>query len=486
MHTTPNARLLEWVRKFRADLTPEGTITRVELYHSIEGEMASGCHVREGGRDDERTRDDFQEIWNEGRRKRQRPREVYSAMLSGLREKPKPDEQKAFTNQGSHHGDHGTGASATARGEIMAEMRRTNDLHALVVRMCEATAGSAAVQLQREREENNRLREQTFEYEKLRQAMLDRQLERDIARDDAKAAAAQTQMLWGTLVQLAPVIMTRLLAQPAPAGAALPLQPGLPLPSLSLPRRAVEHPPYRPPRAPHAAVRVARLGDPGRAVAHLYSPRSRPQRSSPSTRASASTQQRPSQSARRPRSHPRMENVMSRTSSAVRQLSRVERAQAHAAASAVAQMARKLKGRKLTKKEAKDLTVVASRVALRAAAAAVSSESAARVVRQERRAAIEGAIATVRSRHDVRSDPRSATSPPGSASEAGTVSARRALALGRSPTVRCDSKSSRRAFALAVARARRSSVEAARQLARRVAGVAPPRSVRTGRTIAGS
>lgn len=238
MQTTPNQKLLEWVRKFRADLTPEGTITRIELYHSIEGQMGERLATFEmADRDDDEDPDDLaQEIWDEAeddsasRPQGQIERYVVQAFRGDTRE---PDEQKAFTTIGKLVSAlTGNGSEPpTMLGQTAAEMRRTNDLHALVVRMCEATAGSAAVQLQREREENNKLRETAFRYEELRQQLLDRSLDRELQRKDAEASQQMNNMLLGTLVQLAPVILARLLAAPAPAGAALPLQPPPPAPA---------------------------------------------------------------------------------------------------------------------------------------------------------------------------------------------------------------------------------------------------------------
>lgn len=237
MQTTPNQKLLEWIRKFRADLTPDGTITRIELYHSIEGQMGERLATFEmADRDDDEDPDDLaQEIWDEAeddsasRPTGQIERYVVQAFRGDTRE---PDEQKAFTTHGKLvTALTGNGSEPpTMAGQTMAEMRRTNDLHALVVRMCEATAGSAAVQLQREREENNKLRETSFKYEELRQQLLDRSLDREEQRKDSEMSRQMNNMLLGTLVQLAPVILTRLLAAPPPAGAAMPLAPASPSP----------------------------------------------------------------------------------------------------------------------------------------------------------------------------------------------------------------------------------------------------------------
>lgn len=258
MHTSPDQRLLEFIRKFRVDLTPEGTITRLELYHSIEGSMGERLATFEmADRDDDEDPDDLaQEIWDEAEADAAtRPtgsveRYVIQAFRGDTRE---PDEQKSFTVRGKLvTALIGNGSEPpTPAGERWAEMRRTNDLHALVVRMCEATAGSAAVQLERERQENNRLREVAFEYEKLRQQLLDNSLDRELKRKEAEASSQQMQMLMGALLQLAPIVLHRLLATPAPPGAALPLQPAPPAPAAA--------PPAPSPTPEHVVVRDAMI-----------------------------------------------------------------------------------------------------------------------------------------------------------------------------------------------------------------------------------
>lgn len=236
MLTAPNQKLLEWVRKFRADLTADGTITRIELYHSVDGEMGERLGTFEmADRDDDEDPDDLaQEIWNECEEDAStRPSGSYQrytvqAFRGDTRE---PDEQKSFTTSGKlSTALTGNGSEPpTARGELAQSMRERGDLHALVVRLCEATSGSAAIQLEREREENQRLREVGFEYEKLRQQLLDKSLERELARKEADSSSEQMKMLFGMLLQLAPVVLSKIMAPPAPPGATLPLQPAAPV-----------------------------------------------------------------------------------------------------------------------------------------------------------------------------------------------------------------------------------------------------------------
>ena len=255
MQTTPDQRLLEWVRKFRADLTPDGTITRIELYHSIEGTLGERLATFEmADRDDDEDPDDLaQEIWDQAeedaatRPTGQIERYVIQAFRGDTRE---PDEQKAFTTRGKLVTAL-TGNSSeppTEFGMRLQGMRQSNDLHALVVRMCEASAGSMAVQLERERSENNRLRGIALEAEQLKQAMLDRSLERELARSDAQQSQQMMMMLTQTLLQFAPLILQRLLTPPPTPGAAMPLAPAAP------PAAAAPAVPAAAPPAPAAPV----------------------------------------------------------------------------------------------------------------------------------------------------------------------------------------------------------------------------------------
>jgi len=248
MQTTPDQRLLEWVRKFRVDLTPAGTITRLELYHSIEGQLGERLATFEmADRDDDEDPDDLaQEIWDvteedaATRPTGQVERYVIQAFRGDTRE---PDEQKAFTTRGKLVTAL-TGNSSeppTELGMRLQGMRQSNDLHALVVRMCEASAGSMAVQLERERQENNRLRGVALEAEQLKQSMLDRQLDRELARSDAQQSQQLMMMLAQTVMQFAPLVLQRLLTpQPTP-GAAMPLAPMPPQPSTA-PAAPAVHP----------------------------------------------------------------------------------------------------------------------------------------------------------------------------------------------------------------------------------------------------
>lgn len=231
MITTPNHRLLEFIRKLRVDLTPEGSITRFELYHTVDGDQSERLETFEmADRPEDEDPDDLaQEIWNvaeedaESRPQGSHQRYVVQAYRGDTRE---PDAQRAFTTIGKLVSSlvGGDTEPPTPRGMVAADMRRTNELHAMLVRVCEHTAVSAAASLDRERQENQRLREMGFQAEKMRQELLDRSNEREIARQNAQAWNQQMQMLTGMLIQFAPLLLQRFLAPPPAPGAAQPLQ----------------------------------------------------------------------------------------------------------------------------------------------------------------------------------------------------------------------------------------------------------------------
>ena len=229
MNTSPNAKLLEWVRKLSVDLTPEGAITRLELWHSIEGEAGERlCTIEMADRDDDEDPDDLtQELWNESEEDAStRPqgsyqRYVVQAFRGDVRE---PEDQKAYVITGRAVSSlTGLGTEPpTGRGETAQGMRHRDDLHALVVRMCEATSGSTAVQLQKEREYNDKLMERVRKTTELEQDLLDRKQERDLRAAEFEAGQQRLQMLLQTANQLLPVLLTKFLTPPPGGNAASP------------------------------------------------------------------------------------------------------------------------------------------------------------------------------------------------------------------------------------------------------------------------
>lgn len=222
MKTTPNAQLLEWIRKLAVDLTPDGSITRLELYHAIEGNAGERLSTVEmADRDEEEDPDDLaQELWDEACQDAStQPQGTHQRYIvrAFRADSTEAEEQKAFTLTGKAVSAlvGGSTEPPTARGELSMNMRHADNLHAMVIRMTEATAGTAVTQLQKEREENNRLRAASYEYAKLREEMLDRSQERDIRRQEFQTGQARTAQLLGVVTNMLPVLIAKFVTPPA-------------------------------------------------------------------------------------------------------------------------------------------------------------------------------------------------------------------------------------------------------------------------------
>lgn len=222
MKTTPNAQLLEWIRKLAVDLTPEGTITRLELLHSIEGDMGERLSTVEmADREPDEDPDDLaQELWDEAcQDATTRPQGSFQRYTCRAfrADSTEPEEQKAFTMTGRAVSAMTGGSTEppTVRGELSMNMRHADNLHAMMLRMTEATAGTAVTQLQKEREENDRLRAASYEFAKLREEMLDRSQEREIRRAEFETSQARTAQLMGVVTNLLPVVLAKFVTPPS-------------------------------------------------------------------------------------------------------------------------------------------------------------------------------------------------------------------------------------------------------------------------------
>ncbi len=228
----PNKTLLEWVRKRKADLSPGGQISKIELWHVVDGEAGERMCVfnLEERNEDEDPDDLCQEIWNEAmedaetRVQGSMQRYVVQAYKGS---DTQPDETKPFLLTGRAMSSLiGNGSETpTNRGLIAQEMRQNDNLHAMVIRLCESSAGTLARQNQELREETSKLYAERRQYAELEQKMLDRQHERDMEREEKARASEQ----WGQLVSMAlglgPMILSKFLAAGPVAGSFGPPQP---------------------------------------------------------------------------------------------------------------------------------------------------------------------------------------------------------------------------------------------------------------------
>lgn len=227
MSPQPNRNLANWIGKLAADLTPEGSITRLVLWHSVDGDGGDTlCTIEMEGRPQDEDPDDLvMEIWDEAwqdactRPQGSHQRYVVQAYRG---DNSQSEDSKPFTIQGTAVTSLIGNATEppTPRGLLSQEMRQNDTMHAMMIRMCEATAGSTSVALLKEREENERLRQKGYEFIELREKLLDRQHERDMERDKAKRTDERVDALLTLAQGLLPMVAAKFLGAGKPGNSA--------------------------------------------------------------------------------------------------------------------------------------------------------------------------------------------------------------------------------------------------------------------------
>ncbi|MGB1275478.1 MAG: hypothetical protein ACPG77_06995 [Nannocystaceae bacterium] len=223
----PEKRLSSWISKMASDLTPDGSINKVELWHSVEGEGGERLlTIRTEDRPHDEDVDDLAvEIWNEAyqdasTRTQGRPQRYIVQMFRGSDITPEDSRGFVIVGMGVSSLTGGSSEPPTARGVLGQDMRQNDNLHALVVRMCEASAGTLAVQLERERRENDRLREANRKAAALEQDLLDRKHDRDLKREQESKKEDRLDSLLTLASSMVPMIAAKVLGagQPSPDG----------------------------------------------------------------------------------------------------------------------------------------------------------------------------------------------------------------------------------------------------------------------------
>jgi hypothetical protein len=227
MKTQPAKQLAEWVRKRRIDLTPGGLITRIELWHAIDGEPGEilATFLMEDRPDEEDPDDLAQEIWDEAvedssTRAQGSYQRYFVRAFRG--DDPMPEEQKAFLCQGTAISNliGSDSESGTPRGMLTQERRQNDNLHAMVITMAQSVAGNLAQRVEKQSAEITDLYQQRRQFFELEQRMKDREHERMLEREERERTAARMdQLLEGGMLLVktfGPVLLQKFLAPPAP------------------------------------------------------------------------------------------------------------------------------------------------------------------------------------------------------------------------------------------------------------------------------
>lgn len=247
--SAPNKSVVEWVTKRRTTMSEDQElVSRFELWHAVDGEVSEplGRYEMETRDDDEDAEDLVQEIWNDAQSDATtRPQGSYQRYViksfRGARETDQADETRAFAITGTAVSSAMGGTeSPTPRGMMAQEMRQNDNLHGMVIRLADASAGQLAQQLRESREENANLLSQRSRLLDIEQRLLDRAHEREMDKLERQKSGERMDMVLGMLTTFAPMILGKLFeGKGLPAGIGAMLggggSPGAPSPNPSPP-----------------------------------------------------------------------------------------------------------------------------------------------------------------------------------------------------------------------------------------------------------
>jgi hypothetical protein len=226
----PNKKLVDWIAKRRTDLTEVGLISRFELWHVEDGALGErlGLYEMETRDDDEDPEDLVQEIWSDAIDDSQtRPQGTFQRyVVKAYRgESHEPDESKAFNLTGASVSGYSSGSeSPSQRGLMAQEMRMSDNLHGMMMRMAEGSSGQLAKQLEEAREREATLLMQRSRLLEIEQRLLDRSHEREMDKIERAKSAERMDMMLGMVTNLAPLLLSKLFegkSLPGPIGAVL-------------------------------------------------------------------------------------------------------------------------------------------------------------------------------------------------------------------------------------------------------------------------
>jgi hypothetical protein len=223
MRSIPNQQLAEWVRKQRVDLTPDGLITRLELWHVVDGEGGTilATFMMEDRPENEDPDDLVAEIWgvteDDASTRTDGSYQIY-ALRAFRADDTTPEITKRFRCDGRLLGTLvGTDSLApTPRGAMGQELRHTENLHAMMIQMAKTLTTDLerrSAQQANEIEHLQAARRQSFELE---QRYRDREHERQLEREERAKKDERTDQLLtaglGMLSTFGPIIMQKVLA----------------------------------------------------------------------------------------------------------------------------------------------------------------------------------------------------------------------------------------------------------------------------------
>lgn len=216
----------KWVAREMTDITEDGSVSRIELHHTIEGEGSERLRVYRSLADttaDDLAEDIFSIAEKDAQTRANDMPQRY--VLMSFRDDPEegdadqPDAMHAFVLKGSILATI-MGSSTdppTPAGRQSQDMRHSEALHRLMMQFAEGTAGRLARELDRESKARQHAEDKSFKTIELYEQLLDKKQERELQQAEAQQKARQMDALVNVAISLGTLMMAKFLGAPADA-----------------------------------------------------------------------------------------------------------------------------------------------------------------------------------------------------------------------------------------------------------------------------
>lgn len=222
--SAPTEEVTRWAKARMDDIRSDGTISRIDVIHAIEGEPSEVlAHVKVS--DGDEYLDIAQDLWDacdEDVSTRSVGRMQRYVFLAYASDDDNPVSRKALIMQGKLRSDMvgGDTEGPTPQGLHGQMMRHTEQLQTRLIQLTDVTTGRMARDLETERNRSQRLEEQQLKMMEMMHELENRAHERKLEQQRETAKEKRHEQLMGMVMTVAPLAAARILGGGA-AGAAV-------------------------------------------------------------------------------------------------------------------------------------------------------------------------------------------------------------------------------------------------------------------------
>lgn len=227
--TAPDPKLAPWLRKHLRELTEQGAVERVELYHASDGtplERLLLANVSEGVDAEELA----QELWDVAQQDSStRPADLVQRYVVATYqgEDRAPLAQFPFLTSGGTPGVLTPMDQATEKGERGMLMRHTESLHRVVIEQSTYHTNTLRNELESERKLRLGYEEKMVGVFEALQQLMDRKHERDMDMKREEAKSRRHEEFMGLIMSAAPMLLAQFMGGKGMPGASVARDEGI-------------------------------------------------------------------------------------------------------------------------------------------------------------------------------------------------------------------------------------------------------------------